>query len=409
MVQTSTLDKEDTEKSTLSKQKIRGLILILGFLSALGPFSIDMYLPSFPSIAKDFNTDISQVGLSLTSYFVGISLGQIIYGPILDKFGRKKPLLIGLAIYLISAIGCALSPSLNFLIGMRFISALGGCVGMVAGRAIVRDLFPASEIPHVFLLLMLVMGIAPIIAPTTGSLIISFLDWRYIFFLLAVITTIMITCVYLFLPESKTPDHTISLKIKSIFKEYFSILKDKTFRNYSLAGSLAMSGMFAYIAGSPFVYIKLFGLSEQTYAIFFGLNAMSFIIGSQLNRFALNKIEAKNVILLSNLFQLSGTTLLLLGTLSGFIGMTGTILLILNHMFWLGFFNPNVSAFALIPFKKNAGSASALSGSVQMISSALITGLVSYFQNGTSIPMISIMFLCSFISFSFVLNARKIS
>ncbi|MFN4152473.1 MAG: multidrug effflux MFS transporter, partial [Candidatus Sericytochromatia bacterium] len=384
------INKKDAEQYTLSKQKTRGLILILGFLSALGPFSIDMYLPSFPSIAKDFNTDISQVGLSLTSYFVGISLGQIIYGPILDKFGRKKPLLIGLAIYLISAIGCALSPSLNFLIGMRFISALGGCVGMVAGRAIVRDLFPASEIPHVFSLLMLVMGIAPIIAPTTGGLIIYFLDWRYIFFLLAVITTVMITCVSLFLPESKTPDHTISLKIKNIFKEYFSILKDKTFRNYSLAGSLAMSGMFAYIAGSPLVYIKLFGLSEQTYAIFFGLNAMSFIIGSQLNRFALNRIETKNVILLANLFQLSGTTLLLLGALSGFIGMTGTIILILNHMFWLGFFNPNVSAFALIPFKKNAGSASALSGSIQMIFSALITGLVSYFQNGTSIQMISV-------------------
>lgn len=409
MGQTSTLvSSGNIEKSRDEKNNFKGLILILGFLSALGPFSIDMYLPSFPSIAKDFNTDISQVGLSLTSYFVGISLGQIIYGPVLDRFGRKKPLLIGLAIYLVSAIGCALSPTLNFLIGMRFLSAMGGCVGMVAGRAIVRDLFPASEIPKVFSLLMLVMGIAPIIAPTTGGLIVSYFDWRYIFFTLTLITSMMIASVYFFLPESKTPDHSISLKVSNIFKEYFSISKNNIFSNYTFASSVAMSGMFAYISGSPFVYMKLFDLSEQTYAIFFGLNAMSFIIGSQLNRFVLNKIETKNVILFSNIFQLLGTGLMLLGNLFGVIGMTGTVILIMNHLFWLGFFNPNVSALALIPFKKNAGSASALSGSIQMVCSALITGFVSLLQNGTSIPMIGTMFVCSFLTLMFVLSARKL-
>lgn len=406
MKQEILLKKKEINKGPLSRKDSIRLILLLGFLSALGPFSIDMYLPGFPSIASDLKTDIATVGLSLTAYFIGISAGQLFYGPIIDRFGRKKPLLFGLVLYLIATIGCTFSPSVEVFIGMRLLTALGSCVGIVVGRAVVRDLFPVDEIAKVFSFLMLVMGIAPIIAPTIGGFAASALGWRYIFGLLIIISSLILLSVLFFLPESKGPDTSISLKPKAIFSEYVKVLKNPIFFIYTMVGALASAGMFAYISGSPFVFMKLFGLSESQYGILFGMNAMGFIGGSQLNRYALKYASIKKVIFISGFMQLIASFCLLVGTIFGFIGPIGTFAFIFSYMLCLGFLNPNTPALALTPFTKNAGSASAMLGSLQMVLGAIASALVSAFQNGTALPMVSVLFSCSVISCTLVLYSN---
>src|SRR5690606_23005403 len=222
-------------------------ILMLGLLSAIGPFSIDMYLPGFNSIAADLNTDIEHVQLSLTSFFIGIAIGQMIYGPLLDRFGRKTPLIVGLLIYIAASIGCALVNSADGLIMLRFIQALGSCVGMVASRALVRDYFPASETAKIFSMLMLVIGVSPILAPTMGGYIIDIWGWHYIFVFLTVLTTLILLGVIFILPKSK-PDPTHSLMPIPILKGFMSVFKNRQFLIYSVAGGTASSGLYAYLS-----------------------------------------------------------------------------------------------------------------------------------------------------------------
>ena len=179
------------------------VILILGMLSAIGPFSIDMYLPGFPDIAKDLHTTVAHVALSLSSFFIGISFGQLIYGPLLDRFGRKKPLYFGISIYLVASVGCAMATSANALIALRLVQALGGCAGMVAARALVRDIFPVEENAKIFSLLMLVIGVSPLIAPTLGGYVTATIGWQYIFIILATMSVFALAAVHFFLPEGR--------------------------------------------------------------------------------------------------------------------------------------------------------------------------------------------------------------
>lgn len=385
-----------------TKQKY-SILFILGGLSALAPFSIDMYLPAFPSIAKSLNTDISQVALSLTSYFVGISIGQLFYGPITDKFGRKKPLIFGLSLFLLASIGCALSPDINWLIAMRVVLALGGCVGMVVSRAVVRDLFPVSEIAKIFSILMLIVGVAPILAPTIGGWVLTVSSWRTIFYFLTAFSFILIVCVFFFLPESKNPNRAKSLKAKDVLKDYADVLKEKTFLYYALASSIAMAGMFAYISGSPFVFMKFHSFTEQQYGWVFGGNAMGFIIGSQMNRVLLNKFTSLQVITISGVI-LVGISILMF-VLFGLNVLSPAILIamIFTFLFSLGLLVPNCTALALAPFTYNAGSASALIGFIQMITGAGVSAMVSLLHNGTTFPMVFGMFFCGTICFLIIL------
>ncbi len=388
------------------KQK-RTIILTLGALAALGPFSIDMYLPGFPAIAADLNTSISQVGLSLTSYFIGISIGQIIYGPLIDRYGRKKPLAVGLLIYLLTAIGCALSPTVDWLIGLRFLLAFGGCVGMVAGRAIVRDLFPANETARVFSSLILVMGVAPIIAPTLGGYITATLGWRAIFYLLAVIAGLLLLMTRQLLPESRQPDPGVSLKPGKVAKEYAQVFKEPSFLSYAVAGSISFAGMFSYIAGSPFVFMEYFGLNETLYGWLFGLNAFGFIAGSQLNRLWLRKRSSAQVALRSGICLGITTGLLAVGSVFELLNAYSTLSLIFSSLFFLGFLAPNTTALALEPFTRYVGSASALLGSFQMVAGALASALVSILHNGTPAPMALCMAGSAFIALTALLIRRK--
>jgi len=382
------------------------VILILGFLAAIGPFSMDMYLPAFPAIAADLHAEISNVAYSLTSYFIGISIGQILYGPMIDRFGRKRPLIIGLILYLLTSLGCALSPTVNWLIGLRFLLALGGCAGMVASRAVVRDLFPPDQIARVFSTLLLIMGVAPIVAPTIGGYVVAELGWRAVFFLLTGISSLMIISVLKWLPESKEPDPSISLKPGGIFRDYKEVFKVPQFIIYTFAGAIASAGMFAYISGSPFVFMELFDVSEKQYGWIFGTNAFGIIASSQVNRFWLKyqtseKIVAR-VVTMITVFGMS----LFIGTALGIITKELTFIFVFLFLCCLGFTYPNTTALALSPFTKYAGSASAMLGFIQMVCGAVASALVGYFHNGTALPMTVIMGLCSTLSLLVIIGVK---
>ena len=273
----------------MDKQQRFVVILILGLLSAIGPFSIDMYLPGFPAIAKDLNTTVDYVSYSLASFFVGISLGQLICGPLLDRFGRKRPLIVGLVIYIIASIGCAISTSIEMLVVFRLFQALGGCVGSVAPRAIIRDIFPLNENAKIFSLMILILGVSPLLAPTVGSYTIALYGWPLVFVILTVVTVLILVAVIFWLPESKEPDPTFSLKPAPIINSFYSVLCNPQFYTYAFTGAVASAGLFAYLSGSPFVFMNLYGVTEQQYGWIFALIASGLIISSQLNTQLLKK------------------------------------------------------------------------------------------------------------------------
>ncbi|WP_300440771.1 multidrug effflux MFS transporter [Christiangramia sp.] len=374
------------------------ILLVLGTLIALGPFSIDAYLPGFESIAMDFNTSISQIGLTLTSYFVGISLGQLAYGPIMDKFGRKKPLLIGLGIYLLSAISCMFSPDLEWLIISRFFLAVGAAAGMVAAKAIVRDIFPVNEVAGAISVLMLIMGGAPIIAPTVGSLIIDSFGWEMIFLFLAIFCALMIISVTKFLPESIVPDRKVDLKPKQVAIKYFGILTHPKFSSFAFSGSFDIGAMFAYISDAPKLFMGNFDLSQKEFGILFGLNAGGLILGSQINRLFLRKFTTLQITLFNSVILVGLAGLFLLNSIFGG-GFFTTVILLFLILFLLGFQNPNTTALSLEPFKKKAGRASALIGSLKMILGALTSFIISLFPTSSAIPLAVILLTCLFISF----------
>lgn len=391
-----------SQKLPLAKKQKNILILTLGFIAALGPFSIDTYLPGFPTIAESLNTDISNVSLTLTSYFIGISVGQLIYGPLLDRYGRKKPLLIGLGIYILASLGCALAPDVEALIFLRLVQALGGCVGMVASRAIVRDRFPTNEVARVFSALILVMGAAPIVAPTVGGYLIDHFGWRFIFVLLSALSLVMFVLVWLVLMESKSPDSGVSLHIKKVSRGYWEVLTHRDFLMYGLAGSLAMAGLFTYIAGSPFVLMELYGFSEKSFGWVFGMNAFGFIAGSQINRLLLRKWDSIMITQVSALLILITGLLLGTGLALDILSRFMLLPLLFIFLFLSGFLNPNTTALALEPFEKNAGVASALVGSFRMFAGAISSALIGILHNDTSGPMIWIMVICGILVFVLV-------
>ena len=382
-------------------------ILLLGLLSATGPFSIDMYLPGFPAIAANLQTTVNQVSYSLSSFFVGICVGQMIFGPLLDRFGRKKPLYVGLALYIAASIGCALSNTVEALIIFRFLQALGGCAGMVAPRAIVRDVFPVQESAKIFSLLILVIAVSPIIAPTAGSFFITTFGWHSVFVVLAIVAALLLVAVILFLPESRGPDPLFSLKPKPIIASFLRVAKEPQFYTYAFTGAMSSAGLYAYLSGSPFVFMKLYGVNEQQYSWIFALIALGLICSSQLNNLLLKRYSSAGIIRAVLTAQTLIGLLLAAGTAAGILGLYGTIACIFLFLSCQGFSFPNSSALSMAPFTKEAGSASALMGALQMGVGALASAMVGLFFNNTALPMAAIMAGCALIALLILTAGRR--
>lgn len=384
------------------------MIVILGMLSAIGPFSIDMYLPGFPAIAADLHTTVAHVGLSLSSFFIGISAGQLLYGPLLDRFGRKKPLYIGLSVYLLASIGCAFATSANALIALRFVQAIGACAGMVASRAMVRDIFPVEENAKIFSMLMLVIGVSPIIAPTLGGYVTAAFGWHYIFIILTIMSALILTAVHFALPESRKPDLSVSLLPAPIIKSFLSVFKEPQFYTYAFTGAISAAGLYAYIAGSPHVFMELYKVTERQYGWIFAAVALGLITCSQLNTILLRRFKSEQIIPVALLCQTLAGMTLALGAAFNIFGLYSTIFFILIFLSCQGFVFPNSSALSMAPFSKNAGSASALMGGIQLAVGALTSGLVSFLTNDTALPMSGMMAACALLSLCVLLMGRKV-
>jgi len=373
------------------------LLLILGALSAFGPLAIDFYLPSFPTLAQVFATDVEHIQLSLAAYFAGLALGQLAYGPVADRYGRRGPLLFGVTLFTLASIACALATSLEALIAARFVQALGGCVGMVVSRAVVRDLCDPVHAAKTFSQLMLVMGLAPILAPLGGGLLLASFGWASIFVSLAIFGGLALLGVACWLPETLSQSAPRP-PLRGTWQRYLGLLRDREFLAYSLSSGVAMAGMFAYIAGSPFVFIQLYGVPAEHYGWLFGSNAAGFVLVAQINvrlmRYAGPGFWLRRCVWL---YCASAVTLLILALLKPaelwplliplFIGIAS-----------LGCIIPNASACAMAKHGHHAGSASALMGSLGFIVAAGASALVGVLHDGSAVPMALVITLCALVA-----------
>ncbi|MET3981290.1 DHA1 family bicyclomycin/chloramphenicol resistance-like MFS transporter [Mucilaginibacter sp. UYP25] len=391
----------------MTSQRYIFLILILGSLTALAPFSIDMYLPGFPDIAKSLHTSTENVALSLSSFFIGISAGQLLYGPLLDKYGRKPPLYFGLALYIVASVSCYFSTSIEMLIAMRFIQAIGGCAASVSSITMVRDIFPVKDNAKVFALLILVLGASPMIAPTVGGYVTTAFGWQLIFIILAVIAVLISVAVIFFLPESYKPDPTYSLKPRPIINGFITVIKTPQFYTYAISGGIAFSGLFAYISSSPLVFMEVFKVSSKVYGWIFAVLSVGFIGSSQVNSLLVKKYKSGQIVNAALIAMVIISALFVVGSIQNILGLVGTIIMIFLVLCCVGIASPNTSALALAPFEKNAGTASALLGAFQMTMGSLVSVGISLFKSQSSLPMSAIMLVASSLALLIVIIGRR--
>ncbi|MES2820517.1 MAG: Bcr/CflA family multidrug efflux MFS transporter [Pseudomonadota bacterium] len=373
------------------------IILILGALSAFGPLAIDFYLPSFPTLARVFATDVEHIQLTLAAYFAGLAIGQLAYGPVADRYGRRGPLLFGVILFTLASLGCALATSLEALIALRFVQALGGCAGMVVSRAVVRDLCDPVDAARTFSQLMLVMGVAPILAPLAGGLLLAQFGWASIFFCLCLFGALAAMGVALWLPETLSQLEPRP-PLRGTLRRYLSLLRDREFLAYGLSGGVAMAGMFAYIAGSPFVFIELYGVPAEDYGWLFGANAAGFILAAQVNarlmRYAGPGFWLRR---LAWLHAACGAALLILALVKP-AALWPLLIPLFIGIASLGCIIPNATACAMAKQGHHAGSASALMGSLSFCVAAGASALVGLLHDGSAVPMALVVALCGLIA-----------
>ncbi|WP_085718400.1 multidrug effflux MFS transporter [Pseudomonas sp. B28(2017)] len=382
-------------------------ILILGALSAFGPLAIDFYLPAFPAMALAFGTDENHVQMTLAAYFLGLSIGQLAYGPVADRFGRRIPLLTGVGLFTAASLACAYAPNLEWLIGARFVQALGGCAGMVISRAVVSDKCDAVGSAKVFSQLMLVMGLAPILAPLLGGLLVNTTGWQSIFLTLTGFSALAGLAVATGLPES-LPAHMPRQPLSGALRQYGRLLADPIFLGHALTGGIAIAGMFAYIAGSPFIIIKLYGVPAEHFGWLFGTNAAGFILVAQVNARLLAKRGPAFLLARAVwVYLAAGVTLLAVSSLH-----TAQLWPLLIPLFIciasLGCISPNAAACAMSGQGGRAGSASALLGCLQFSVAAGASALVGVLHDGSAVPMAMVISLCGILVVSAAMLTRRL-
>ena len=383
------------------------MVLILGALSAFGPLAIDFYLPAFPAMAQAFATDEKHVQATLAAYFLGLSIGQLAYGPVADRFGRRKPLLFGVALFTLASLACAYAPNLDTLVLARFVQALGGCAGMVLSRAIVSDKCDPVASAKVFSQLMLVMGLAPILAPMLGGVLVNLAGWQSIFLALSLFSSACLLAVSLGLPES-LPTDMPRQPLSGALRQYLRLFNDRVFLGHALTGGIAIAGMFAYIAGSPFVFIKLYGVPAEHYGWLFGTNAAGFILVAQVNARLLAK-RGPAFLLVRAVWMYLAAGLVLLGVAALRPSQLWPLLVpLFVCIASLGCIIPNASACAMSGQGARAGSASALMGCLQFSVAAGAAALVGLLHDGSAVPMTLVISLCGALVVSVALLTRRL-
>jgi DHA1 family bicyclomycin/chloramphenicol resistance-like MFS transporter len=405
----------DDPKSSHNPKKPRRvqLVFILGALTAFGPFSIDMYLPALPSLSRDFGTGAAQTQLTLSACLLGLALGQVIAGPISDALGRRRPLLVGLAAYALASLLCVVAPSVYALVALRFIQGFAGAAGIVIARAIVRDLHSGAAAARFFSLLMLVNGLAPILAPIFGGLLLRYTSWRGIFIVLAIIGTLLLLATATGLSETLPPDRRQSGGVRATITTFRQLLADRPYMGYALSCGLAFAAMFAYISGSPFVLQDIYGISPQLFSVIFGMNALGLVIAGQVNGRLVGRVAPARLLVVGLIANATGGMALLLVVTIGGMGAAGLVG-ILPSLFVvvasLGFVLPNATALALQDHPRIAGSASALLGVLQFSIGAAAAPLVGAFGARTALPMsvvIASLGCSALLAFTLLVRGRR--
>ena len=353
------------EKSDTSTGYSSSWIMLLALLTALGPLSIDMYLPALPQMASDFGTTTQQVANTLPAYFFGLAVGQLVYGPISDRIGRKKPLYFGLILYSLASLLCVLAESEWSLILARVLQALGGCIGVVMARAAIRDRLDLSQSAHAFASMMIVMGLAPILAPTIGAWILAFFSWHAVFVVLAMMGLVCLGCVHFFFKETLPADRRLKLNFSQVARLYKTILLDRSFRLPMLAGCFSGAVLFSYISSASSILMDGYHLSQQQFAYAFGINAFGIMLLSFINKRLAGHLGVLQRLCVGALIQLLGAVILFavgLQWLHSFVGvMAGMFMAVAG----IGFTGPNATALAMSQQGARAGTASAIMGSLQ--------------------------------------------
>lgn len=303
--------------STRPLTTIPGWLLLMGLLTALGPLAIDMYLPAFSAMANDLGTSHGNIERTLASYLFGLALAQLFYGPLADRYGRRKPLLLGLCIFIIASLGCASATDPNHLILWRIAQAFGGAAGMVIPRAVIRDNFDTRDASKALSIMMLIMGATPILAPILGGQVLAFANWRWIFHFMVLVSGALLISVILTMRETLNPDHVIPLGMRIIGRNYLELLRHRPFIFYTLAGGFGSAGMFTYIAGSPRIFIEIYNVDPRHFGVLFGLNAAALILMAQVSARLLNRHSPETLLKRAQTSLIAVTLIALILTLSG--------------------------------------------------------------------------------------------
>lgn len=362
--------------------------IVLGLLSAVGPFAIDMYLPALPAIAADLHATTSATQMTLIAFFISFGLCQIVYGPLSDVYGRKAPLYVGLACFIAGAIGCALAPNVGWLIAFRFVQGIGAAMGVIP-RAIIRDLHTGPEATKLMSLVMLVFSVSPILAPLTGSALIGPFGWRAVFVAVTVAAVIAFILVALLLPETRPAHERISGSLRSVLGSFGELLCDWHFLGLTFIGGLGISSFFAFLSASSFIYIDHYGLTPTQYSMAFSVNAVGFIGASQFAGHLGGRFGMGRVVMAAVSTYAAIALLLLVLILAGFDSLGVLIPMLFVSFAFLGLVIPSTMVLSLENHGPIAGIASALGGTLQMVSGAVIVGIGGLFFDGTSLPMVA--------------------
>jgi DHA1 family bicyclomycin/chloramphenicol resistance-like MFS transporter len=373
--------------------------LVLGLLSAVGPFAIDMYLPALPTIAADLHASTAATQMTLTSFFIAFGVCQIIYGPISDRVGRKPPLYVGLALFILGSIGRALSPSVAWLIFFRGVQGVGASAVMVIPRAIIRDLHTGIEATRLMSLIMLVISVSPILAPLTGSALIVSLGWRAVFVAVTVVALIGLVLLTFFQAETHPPEKRSAEGAASIGRSFRYLITHRRFLGLTFIGGFGMASFFAFLAGSSFVYIEHFGLTPAQFGMAFALNAVGFIGGSQFAASLGHRFGMARVVLVAVTIYAVLTGVLFALTVAGVDSLAVMMILLLFGFAAMGLVIPSTMVLALDEHGPIAGMASALGGTLQMVTGAAMIVIVSLVFDGTPLPMLAAIALCAFAAF----------
>ena len=372
---------------TQSKASLR-LVLILGAISAFAPLSIDMYLPAFGAIRREFGVSADSVQLTLSAFFIGLAAGQFFYGPLADHFGRKPPLIAGLILYTLASIGCGLAPNIETLIAMRTLQALGGCAGFVIAQAMVRDLFEPQVGARVLSRLVLVFGVAPIIAPSIGAWIVRAAEWRTIFWILTAVGVLCLLSVVLLLPETRPARaDRPPLAFKKVLRDYWSLLTERRFLGFASAVALTHASVMAYVTAGAFVFIELYGVTPAQFAVLFALNACALVIGAQWNAHLLKRHAAEDLLRRAIWVPPILCAILIAVTATQLGGVAVLMAVLWPYLFSMSIVRPDATACALADHADRAGTASSLIGVMQFLLATLAGAFMSLIHDGTGKPM----------------------